>query len=338
MLRQDSIHTEAIVEPIVNDSATQIPTRPQTPYQVLRLLPKDATPAQQDSAIQAWFQPSEINYSSRPDTLHLPGHGIGRNPLEVNIPQYYQENFFSKDTLYHTGVDGGRFGVAGVPVPKSVRNSDFVSSFLLLSLFVALIIFATIKRFIYLQSKNFFKVHKEELSQTAVEIRGQLILFIITCCLLSILYFFYTIENIAETFILSSDYTLLAIFFGVIVGYFLLKAIIYTGVNLVFFDGKKNKQWLLCLLFLIGVQGALLFPAVLLLTYLDLTSHIATFYVLGVLVLVKILTFYKCFEIFFKQNGLYLQIILYFCALEVVPLITLWSGLGVIADELKINF
>ena len=31
--------------------------KPRHPYQVLRTLPKDATPAQQDSAIQATFQP-----------------------------------------------------------------------------------------------------------------------------------------------------------------------------------------------------------------------------------------------------------------------------------------
>ena len=66
-----------------------------TPYQVLRLLPKDATPAQQDSAIQAWFQPGEVHYSNQPDTLHLPGHGIGRSLKDVNLPQYYRENFFS---------------------------------------------------------------------------------------------------------------------------------------------------------------------------------------------------------------------------------------------------
>ena len=46
------------------DTTVHRPARPQTPYQVLRMLPRDATPAQQDSAIQAWFQPGEIHYSS----------------------------------------------------------------------------------------------------------------------------------------------------------------------------------------------------------------------------------------------------------------------------------
>ena len=74
---QDSIY----VEPpsiVALELVPQVPAKPQTPYQVLRLLPKDATPAQQDSAIQAWFAPEEIHYSEQPDTLHLPGEGIPR--------------------------------------------------------------------------------------------------------------------------------------------------------------------------------------------------------------------------------------------------------------------
>lgn len=47
-----------------------------TPAQVLKRLPKDATPAQQDSAIQANIKPAKIRWSKMPDTLHLPGHPI----------------------------------------------------------------------------------------------------------------------------------------------------------------------------------------------------------------------------------------------------------------------
>ena len=61
-------------------------------------------------------------------------------------------------------------------------------------------------------------------------------------------------------------------------------------------------------------------------------------YTIIVLVLVKILSFYKSYLIFFKRNGLFLQIILYFCALEVVPLSALWGGLVLISHYLKINF
>ena len=339
MLRQDSIHNGGVVEPLLSDTATHTPSRPQTPYQVLRLLPKDATPAQQDSAVQAWFQPGEIHYSDQPDTLHLPGHDVGRNPKDVNIPQYYRKTFFSQDTLYHTEVGGGRFGVTGIPVPHSIHNDDMVSLLLILSFFVAIMAFSACKTYLYQQVKDLLYPYREHHdSETAGEFRAQLYFLLLTSGLFSLLYYLYANENLADTFVLTNNYYLLAIFFGVICGYFFLKALLYSAVNLVFFDGKKNRQWLQTLLFITTAEGIFLFPATLLFTYFDITSQSVAYYVLGVLVLVKLLTFYKCFVTFFRQNGLYLQIILYFCALEVIPLLVLWNGLEVIVNALKINF
>jgi hypothetical protein len=89
MLKNDSILTTTIAT-AGTDTVAVHSAKPQTPYEVLRLLPKDATPAQQDSAIQEWFEPKEIHYSSRPDTLHLPGHEIPRDLKEVSLPHYYR--------------------------------------------------------------------------------------------------------------------------------------------------------------------------------------------------------------------------------------------------------
>ena len=92
MIIGDSIQTT--INATVPEAIVEVhPTKPQTPYQVLRLLPKDATPAQQDSAIQAWLEPREIKFSEQPDTLHLPGEGIPKDLKVVNLPQYYRENF-----------------------------------------------------------------------------------------------------------------------------------------------------------------------------------------------------------------------------------------------------
>jgi hypothetical protein len=57
-----------------------------------------------------------------------------------------------------------------------------------------------------------------------------------------------------------------------------------------------------------------------------------------VLILVKLMTFYKAYIIFFRQNVVGLQIILYLCALEIVPLMVLWGVLDITANSLKTNF
>ena len=143
---------------------------------------------------------------------------------------------------------------------------------------------------------------------------------------------------IADTFILSSEYSLLAIFFVTLMVYFAMKALLYTIVNNVFFSPKKNLQFLGSLLFITATEGVCLFPLVLLLAYFEFSMQNAILYCIFILSLAKILTFYKTYIIFFKQNKLFLQIILYFCALEIVPLVMLWSGLLGITNILKVNY
>lgn len=317
------------------------PAKPKHPYQVLRNLPADATPAQQDSAIQATFKPEVIERSTRPDTLHLPGHSKGKSFLDVNIPQYYQESFFDKDSLYHPELTGGRLGVAGDPVPYTMRNDDVITSLLLGCFILALITFSRTRGFLLRQAKSFFYIPKSgpmSPTETTGEIRFQFFLVLQTCLLFSILCFFYSREYISETLILSSQYQLIGICFGIFVAYFLLKALLYSCLNWVFFDKKKNGQWNKAQLFIYSLEGVALFPLVLLRVYFDLPMQTAITYSLIIIILVKILSFYKCYVIFFRRMGVVLQIILYFCALEIIPLLALGGILVMIGNYLKINY
>ena len=312
-----------------------------TPKMVLSWLPRNATPAQQDSAIQAHFKPSEIRWSSRPDTLHLPGHDKGRSMLDVDLPQYYREGFFSKDSLFHPELPGGRYGVAGDPVPYTVQHDDVITSLLLLLFVLATIAFSNSRHFIVRQTKNFFSASREgmtEITETAVEIRFQTFLAFLTCLLLSILFYFYTLHYIGETFLLGSQYHLIAIFLGIIVVYYLIKTLLYTIVNTVFFDGKKNRQWMKSFLFITSIEGVVLFPLVVVWTFFGISIQNAVFYVVIVISIVKILELFKCFLIFFRQNVVKLQIILYFCTLEIIPMLLCWGALVFTANSLKINF
>lgn len=76
---------------------------------------------------------------------------------------------------------------------------------------------------------------------------------------------------------------------------------------------------------------------VMLLSYFDFPLQIAVIYTLTILGLVKLLAF-EGLHYLFRRNGVFLQIFLYFCALEVIPLFALWGGLVLISHYLKINF
>lgn len=339
MLQQDSIsYQQSAVQG--GDSAV-VQHRPLTPAQVLSWLPRNATPAQQDSAIQAHFKPSEIHWSEHPDTLHLPGHDAGVDLMKSELPQYYREGFFSKDSMFHPELQGGRYGVAGDPVPYTVHNDNIITSLLLACFIFSVIAFANARRFIIRQAKDFFYLPHEgttEFTETSNEFRFQLVLVLITSLIIAILFFFYTLRYIGETFVLSSQYTLITIFLGITVGYFLLKVGLYTFVNQVFFDGKRNQQWIKALLFIVSIEGVLLFPALVFGAYFELDTNKVITYVIIAVVIVKLLTIYKCYIIFFRRNVVHLQIILYFCTLEMIPLLAYWGVLVITANYLKINF
>ena len=160
--------------------------------------------------------------------------------------------------------------------------------------------------------------------------RFHLFLVMQTSLLLSIIYYFFTRGG--ERGRLDSDSQLLTIgvFFTAFIAYFILKNIIYGIVNWVFFSRKDRGKWSKTWLFLTSLEGVLLFPLVLLQVYFSLSLQAALIY--------KMLSFYKCYAIFFKRSGASLQIFLYFCALEVMPALALWGVLMITDNYLIKNF
>ena len=312
-----------------------------TPAQAISRLPKDATPAQQDSAVQAHAKISEIHWSEMPDTLHMPGHGKGKTVNDSDIPQhYYRESYFSNDSLFHPELIGGRQGVAGDPVPYTIAGDNFISSLLLGCFVVAMFTMARTRAFIIRQIKGFYylsNTNTKTQTETSGEVWFQLFMGLQTCLLFAIVYFFYIRDKIGDSFIIS-QYQIVFVFTGLFICYFLCKAYLYWLTGWVFYDKKKNLQWQKTFLFLSSAEGTLMFPVVMLLTYFNLSMSSVFVYALFVIFFVKFLSFYRLYVIFFRRNGIFLQIILYFCALEIVPLCVLWGILLVVNNYLKVNF
>ena len=106
----------------------------------------------------------------------------------------------------------------------------------------------------------------------------------------------------------------------------------------VFFGGKKSIQWGQAFLYVTALEGVLLLPLIVALVYFNILVKNAIYYCVAVLFLNKMLTFYKSYRIFFKQNGRYLENILYFCALEITPLLALGGLWMIMVNKLKVIF
>lgn len=265
----------------------------------------------------------------------------GADTAGLTMPAYRHESFFNVDTLTHTRAGDGDYGVAGDPVPATMRTDDAVTILLLLCFAIAVTAISKSLRFIERQAKNFFYVPRGETTtatETGSEIGFQLFLMLQTCLLLALLQYSYTQQYATIPFMPAGRYRLMGIFFAVFTAYFAAKILIYAAVNTVFFGRRKSRMWLKSLLFITSVESVLVFPVALLKVYFDMPSQGVAYSIAFILIITKTLTFYKCFTIFFRGANGFLQIILYFCTLEIVPLSILWGSLALIVKYLEINF
>ena len=84
--------------------------------------------------------------------------------------------------------------------------------------------------------------------------------------------------------------------------------------------------------------GFLLFPLVLLAVYFDLNAETAKILIFIILGITKIMLFYKCIRNFFPHIHGSFHLILYFCALEILPDFVLWKGIILANNILILNF
>ena len=83
--------------------------------------------------------------------------------------------------------------------------------------------------------------------------------------------------------------------------------------------------------------GLALLPVFLLAVYFDISSQLS-FGMMGILlVFAKIALFWKCFSNFFEKIYGVLHLILYFCALEILPDLIWWKGMEWMNNFLILN-
>ncbi|MDD3036456.1 DUF4271 domain-containing protein [Bacteroides sp.] len=243
-------------------------------------------------------------------------------------------------TEYHSAQEYAP-GFEGEPLSYSPRTDDAIALTLLACFFLSSIALARGKKFLTQQVKDFM-LNRERTSifdsSTAADVRYLIVLTVQTCVLSGIIFFNYfhdvrpvLMERIPPLF-------LLGIYTGFCLVYFFLKWIIYMFLGWVFFDKNKTNIWLESYSTLIYYVGFALFPFVLFLIYFDLNQANLVIIGLAILIFTKILMFYKWVKLFFHQLDTLFLLILYFCALELVPCLLLYQGLVQINNILLIKF
>lgn len=232
------------------------------------------------------------------------------------------------------------FGFEGTPISYSPRTDDVIALMLLACFFLSSIALARGKRFLTQQVKDFV-LHRERTSifdtSTATDVRYLIVLVVQTCVLTGMVFLNYFHDTTPLLMIKASPLLLLGIYIGLCLAYFLLKWILYLFLGWVFFDKNRTSIWLESYSTLIYYVGFTLFPFVLFLIYFDLSLTNLIVIGLFILIFTKILMFYKWIKLFFHQIGTVFLLILYFCALEIIPCLLLYQGMIEINNVLLIK-
>jgi hypothetical protein len=216
------------------------------------------------------------------------------------------------------------------PIPYSPRTDDFISLTLLLCFFLSALVLSRNKKYMTLQLKNFFQ-HRDRASifsaTSSVDLRMLLLLAFQTCVLMSICIFNIFVDSTGSTVEGHQSWKLIPIMTLLCFAYFAIKNFIYMFLGWVFFGRGESERWTEAYLTLFYYFGFLLFPFVLLLIYFDLSTTWMIIISLLFALSVKMLTLFKWFRFFFQNQSGALLLIVYFCALEIIPCFLLYRGL-----------
>ena len=260
--------------------------------------------------------------------------------IGVSLYDYLNQGYFSKDSLLcTTQAHSSSFGMAGNPIPYSIKGDNAITIILLVCFCLITIFCARLNKFFGRQIKFFFsKPREDSASETSTEMRVLMVFVVILCLMLGIDSNILITEKITTDFVIDSNALTVFLMSALFLSYLGVKWLIQIIVGSVFFGGKKTIQFWRSQLFVTACSGILIYPLVMLQVYFDLSLENAAIFFGFVLVLNKILSFYKSWLIFFKQNGLFFQNILYFCALEITPVLAFCGTWMMIINNLKVNF
>lgn len=287
------------------------------------------------------FTSKRTHWEVKVDSVLMPDAGEEVIAEVKPLPKYYKESFFAKDSLLHSEIHGGRYGIPGDPVPYTIQRDNVLTPVIIFLVFLLMFSAKRSWKTFRMQTKHFFHNVRTGSIMEKESISGTVYLFfagIYTMVILSLLFYFYAKECIAEVYVTLSEYTLMGFFFASVLCMWGVETMAQHLVNYVFFPPRERSLWTAAKMMSTAWMGMLLTPIFLLLSYFRLPVDNALIYALIVIIFVKLLLFYKCFIIFFKKTGAFLQIFLYFCTLELVPPLILWGILVTIANSLKVNY
>lgn len=263
-------------------------------------------------------------------------------PQPETPPPFYEDmGFFQGDSLLHPEIRFVQTGFDGILRPYRLLHDDWVTLFVLLCFVLLSLIQKRIRRYVVSQAKEFFLPSKNVSKKEKRKIDGGQFIPWFMMMLLSIMgglaVYMYTQSQQSLLPGQTTPYLLIGVYTGIWVLYFMLKIVMSGFLNWIFFDKRKRQIWKKSEFFLFTAESLIFFPLIIITIYLNLPPHIPLWiaFVLGAVI--KILHLYKTFLIFFPKYYGILHLIVYFCTLEIMPLLAVFTSLIRVNDLMMVK-
>lgn len=214
----------------------------------------------------------------------------------------------------------------GIPLPYSPHADDGVALVLFGCFFVGAYVLSRCRKYLADQMSDFL-LNRERASLFATadaDVRYKLALMLQTCVLSGLFLFCYFCDVSPALPRQAGPGALLWTYIGLCVVFLALKWLCYIWLGWIFFDKNLLTKWLDSYFTLIYYLGFALFPCVLFAVYFESGTVVSVCFALFLLVLMKILMFYKWLKFFYSNIHGCIVLIFYFCALEIIPCLMLY--------------
>lgn len=230
--------------------------------------------------------------------------------------------------------------IEAFPLPYSPGRDDNITLVLLACFFLSAYVLAHSYNFL-LQLGSCFLLHRDRASifgtSAGSDMRYLLLLILQTCVLIG-LYLFVCFSVRAEMADQTDSLYLLSLCVVSCIVYVCLKWLMYAFLGWTFLDKSTFTFWAESYATILYYTGFLIFPFLLLIIYLNFNLQISVIIGLFLFGLVKILILYKWIKLFCYNLFGGLLLILYFCALEIIPCVMFYKSMVQLNDYLIIKF
>lgn len=227
-----------------------------------------------------------------------------------------------------------------LPVPYTLQGDPWVAGIIWACFFLSAWVLARGNGFLWQRGKDFL-LHRDRPDIFSTSVGNGLpyqLLLLVQACVLAGMYLFVCYHAFRPLPPAFPSWKWIGAYIAVASSAFFVKWLVYLFLGWIFLDREKASSWVESYATLLFYLGFSLFFVVLASVYFLLPLKIILIAGAVLFLFLKILTLYKWIKLFcFNLYGCFF-VILYFCALEIIPCLLLYRGLEQLNNHLIVKY